>query len=240
MHAQMMSSALVATQVDAGSAGQVPTVLEQLRDATEQGQLQVGGISSCKQCCLANCNERPCFHSAWVHKRAKSQDTKVLAVQQSISPNDTVCLSATWQHVTSAKVAIADIRHDLQGAMKSQGLQVSSLQLQAATAVVPTPASTGGTGLSVPFIVGIIVAGAVALLCIFGAAYFGLFRCCMPASKRVAEEEQKGASRSVPQNDVKPFFECPKFQQTYPRPPSLVAQSNPAFHPGRPPRHPRE
>lgn len=37
---QMMSSALVATQVDAGSAAQVPVVLAQLRNATDQGQLQ--------------------------------------------------------------------------------------------------------------------------------------------------------------------------------------------------------
>ena len=36
----MMSSALVATQVDAGSAAQVPAVLAQLRNATDQGQLQ--------------------------------------------------------------------------------------------------------------------------------------------------------------------------------------------------------
>ncbi len=43
---QMMSSALVATQVDAGSAAHVPTVLAQLRNATDQGQLQASAIHS--------------------------------------------------------------------------------------------------------------------------------------------------------------------------------------------------
>ena len=38
---QMVSSALVATQVDAGSAAGVPDLLAQLRNATDQGQLQV-------------------------------------------------------------------------------------------------------------------------------------------------------------------------------------------------------
>ena len=41
---QMLSSALVATQVDAGSAAQVPAVLAQLRNATDQGQLQASAI----------------------------------------------------------------------------------------------------------------------------------------------------------------------------------------------------
>ncbi len=124
--------------------------------------------------------------------------------------------------------------------MQSQGLQISSLQLQAATAVVPTSAGAASNPLSVPFIVGIIVVGVVVLLCLFGAAYFGLFRCCMPNNpqRKVAEEQKGAASRSSVQNDVAPFFEVPKFQQTYPRPPSLVSQSNPAFNPGRPPRVP--
>ena len=123
--------------------------------------------------------------------------------------------------------------------MQSQGLQISSLQLQAATAVVPTNASNGSAPLSVPFIVGIIVVGVVVLLCIFGAAYFGLFRCCCNNPHKKAAEEQRGppAKGSV-QNDVAPFFEVPKFQQTYPRAPSLVLQRNPVFDHGRPPRVP--
>ena len=128
----------------------------------------------------------------------------------------------------------------MQGAMQSQGLHVSSLQLQAATGVVPTSASAPSSALSVPFIVGIIVVVVVVLLCIFGGAYFGLFRCCMPNMQRKAEEAQRKdiASKGGAQNDVSPFFEVPKFQQTYPRAPSLVSQKNPAFGPARPPRHP--
>ena len=123
--------------------------------------------------------------------------------------------------------------------MQSQGLPVSSLQLQAATGVVPASASAPSSALSVPFIVGIIVVVVVVLLCIFGAAYFGLFRCCMPNTQRKAEEEQRNvASKGGVQNDVSPFFEVPKFQQTYARAPSLVSQSNPAFGAARPPRHP--
>ena len=124
--------------------------------------------------------------------------------------------------------------------MQTQGLQVSSLQLQAATAVVPTNAGSGSAPLSVPFIVGIIVVGVVVLLCIFGAAYFGLFRCCMPnhAHRQAAEEQKAAPAKGSAQNDVAPFFEVPKFQQTYPRAPSLVSQSNPVFDHGRPPRIP--
>ena len=124
--------------------------------------------------------------------------------------------------------------------MQTQGLQISSVQLQASTAVVPTSAGTGNSPLSVPFIAGIIVVGVVGLLCIFGAAYFGLFRCCMPSNlhKRSAEEQKGTTSRGNAQNDVAPFFEVPKFQQTYPRPPSLISQNNPVFNPGKPPRVP--
>ncbi len=126
--------------------------------------------------------------------------------------------------------------------MQSQGLQISSLQLQAATAVVPAKPANGGGPLSVPFIVGIIVVCVVVLLCIFGAAYFGLFRCCMPNNPhRKSAEEQKGPAtiaKGSSQNDVAPFFEAPKFQQTYPRAPSLVSQNNPVFTHGRPPRVP--
>ncbi len=43
---QMLSSALVATQVDAGSAAQVPAVLAQLRNATDRGQLQASAPHS--------------------------------------------------------------------------------------------------------------------------------------------------------------------------------------------------
>lgn len=129
----------------------------------------------------------------------------------------------------------------LQGAMQAQGLQVSSLQLQAATAAVPISASSGGSALSVPLIVGIIVVGAVALLCVFGAAYFGLFRCCMPNLAQAEEERRSAPGKgNAAQNDVSPFFEVPKFQQTYPRPPSLISQDNPAFDPGRPPRAPQQ
>ena len=60
------------------------------------------------------------------------------------------------------------MRNDPQGALQSQGLQVSRVQLQAATAVTPTIAVGSGSALSVPFIVGIIVVGAVVLLCLFG------------------------------------------------------------------------
>ena len=45
---QMLSSALVATQVDAGSAAQVPAVLAQLRNATDRGQLQASHSASFK------------------------------------------------------------------------------------------------------------------------------------------------------------------------------------------------
>lgn len=133
-----------------------------------------------------------------------------------------------------------ELLHVMQSAMQTQGLQISSLQLQAATAVVPTSVGTGGSPLSVPFIVGIIVVGVVSLLCLFGAAYFGLFRCCMPNSqhKKAAEEQPGATGRGNVQNDVAPFFEVPKFQQTYPRPPSLVSQNNPVFNLGKPPRVP--
>ena len=123
--------------------------------------------------------------------------------------------------------------------MQAQGLQVNSLQLQAATAVVPISASSGGSALSVPFIVGIIVVGAVALLCVFGAAYFGLFRCCMPNLAQAEEERRSAPGKVGAAQNVSPFFEVPKFQQTYPRPPSLISQDNPAFDPGRPPRAPQ-
>lgn len=43
----MASSALVATQMDAGSAAEVPNLLAQLRNATDQGQLKVSAACSC-------------------------------------------------------------------------------------------------------------------------------------------------------------------------------------------------
>ena len=195
----MLSSALVATQVDAGSAAQVPAVLAQLRNPTDGGQLQASAR-----------------HPDYMH------------------PAD----HCSSPHLWMAALTPAELWETVQGAMQGQGLQISSLQLQAATAVVPTNVGAGNSPLSVPFIVGIIVVGVVGLLCIFGAAYFGLFRRCMPNNLHKKEaEEQKGATGKG-QNDVAPFFEVPKFHQTYPRAPSLVSQSNPAFNPGRPPRVP--
>ena len=229
---QIISSALVATQVDAGSAAGVPDLLAQLRMATDQGQLQVS---------LAHISGENIFvmpagktvHGGHLLMPVRGSWHRV-SVPVAEFLNFLPCLS--WNAATRL-----DVRNDPQGALQSQGLQVSRVELQAATAVTPTAAASSGSALSVPFIVGIIVVGAVVLLCLFGAAYFGLFRCCMPNnSKKAAKAEQKGAASRTGggQNDVKPFFEVPKFQQTYPRPPSLVSQSNPAFNPGRPPRPP--
>jgi hypothetical protein len=120
----------------------------------------------------------------------------------------------------------------VQAAARQQGLQITSVQLQAATAIVPTfTGGGGGGGMSTSAIVGLTAVAFFGVLLAAGAYYVCVHRQCLSHARRVAaaaDAAQPGSLGSAGAAvRVKPFYEAPQFKQTYARQPSLVQQRPP-------------
>ena len=123
--------------------------------------------------------------------------------------------------------------------MQAQGLRVTAVALQAAAAVVPS-LSQSGAGIATSAIVGMIVAGALAVLLALGCYWACIHRQCCSRTRKVAAvadgAQPKHPAEADPQaapTAVKPFYEAPRFAQTYARQPSLVQQQQQRPMPGR-------
>ena len=119
--------------------------------------------------------------------------------------------------------------------MQAQGLRVTAVALRGAAAVVPS-LKQSGAGLAMSAIVGMTVAAALGVLLALGCYWACIHRQCCSRTRKVAavadgaQPKQASAAddpREAP-TAVKPFYEAPRFAQTYARQPSLVQQERPA------------